>query len=54
MISTLRKQALADADVLDLLAKGAAAADVDTAALAKELGALAAKKRELGGTETKV
>lgn len=54
MISTLRKQALADADALDLLAKSATAADVDTAALAKELGALSAKKRELGGIETKV
>jgi methyl-accepting chemotaxis protein len=54
MISSLRKQALADADALDSLAKAATAADVDTAALAEALGDLAVKKRELGGDTKEV
>lgn len=54
MISTLRKQALADADALDLLAKAAMETDADTSALAEELGGFATKKRELGGIKKQV
>ena len=50
MISTLRKQALAEADDLDRLAESATAG-TDNATLAEELKALAAKNRELGGFE---
>lgn len=50
MVSTLRKQALAQADDLDRLTK-LATAGTDNATLAEELSLLAEKNRKLGGFE---
>lgn len=50
MVSTLRKHAAADAEALDRLADAAN----ENPALADELRALAAKKRELGGVKATV